>query len=263
MTDLAAAVPAPASAAAGTAGWVVLGAASPIARAFAAAVAEEGGTVILAGRDTETLERDAQDLRIRFPGVDVAVLAFDALDMPSHGAFAMRCRERISGEMNVFVAFGAMPPQEDSERDFNLARLAIDSTYVGAASILSAFAPMLEAQRGGTIVALGSVAGDRGRIKNYVYGSAKAGLHAFLQGLRARLSRSGAHVLTVKPGFVDTSMTFGMPGLFLVASPDDVARACLDAARRRRDVAYVPGFWRPIMTVIRMIPERVFKRLNI
>ncbi|HEX2114477.1 MAG TPA: SDR family NAD(P)-dependent oxidoreductase, partial [Alphaproteobacteria bacterium] len=108
-----------------------------------------------------------------------------------------------------------------------------------------------------------SVAGDRGRIKNYVYGSAKAGLSAYLQGLRARLFRSGVTVTTVKPGFVDTAMTFGLPGMFLVASPESVARACLAAARRGREEVYVPFFWWGIMTIIRNIPERIFKRLSI
>jgi short-subunit dehydrogenase len=113
------------------------------------------------------------------------------------------------------------------------------------------------------VVAFGSVAGDRGRLKNYVYGSAKAGLHAYLSGLRNRLRRKGVHVMTVKPGFVDTAMTWGMPGMFLVARPDDVARACLTAAEKNTDVFYVPWFWRWIMVVICAIPERLFKRLDI
>jgi decaprenylphospho-beta-D-erythro-pentofuranosid-2-ulose 2-reductase len=244
------------------AGWVILGASSPIARAFAAAVAAEGARVILAGRETEMLERDARDLRIRF-GAGVDVMSLDARDMGAHPAFARACRAEIADELNLFLAIGAMPPQEESEKDFAIAQAAIESSFVGAASLLSAFAPLLEAQERGAVVALGSVAGDRGRLKNYVYGSAKAGLHAFLQGLRARLARKGVHVVTVKPGFVDTAMTFGMPGIFLVASPEDCANACLAAARRGRDVLYFPIFWWPIMAIIRSIPERWFKKLSI
>jgi len=112
-------------------------------------------------------------------------------------------------------------------------------------------------------VALGSVAGDRGRLKNYVYGAAKAGLHTYLQGLRARGVRSGVQVVTVKPGFVDTAMTWGLPGMFLVASPDAIAAACLSAVAKKRDVIYAPFFWWGIMTIIRHIPERIFKKLNI
>lgn len=244
------------------AGWVVLGASSPIARAFAAAVAAERASVILAGRDTDMLARDAQDLRIRF-GAVVEVMPLDARDMRAHPAFARACRERMADELNLFLAIGAMPPQEESERDFEVARAAIESSFVGAASLLSAFAPLLEAQGRGAIIALGSVAGDRGRLKNYVYGSAKAGLHAFLQGLRARLARKGVVVVTVKPGFIDTAMTFGMPGTFLIAAPEDCAAACLAAARHGRDVVYFPIFWWPIMMILRSIPERWFKKLNI
>lgn len=243
-------------------GWVVLGASSPIARAFAAAVARGGESVILAGRDDGVLQRDASDLVIRY-GADVAVFPFDALDMASHSPFAARCRERISGVLNVFLAFGSMPSQQEIDRDFALARSVIDATFIGAASVLSCFAPVLEAQRGGAIVALGSVAGDRGRLKNYVYGSAKAGLHVFLQGLRARLARRGAHVVTIKPGFIDTGLTFGMPGLFMLASPQHCAQACLAAVKKRRNVAYVPLVWLPIMTIIKLIPEQFFKRLDI
>jgi short-subunit dehydrogenase len=139
----------------------------------------------------------------------------------------------------------------------------IDTGLTGAVSILHRLAPVLERRRAGTIVAFGSVAGDRGRLKNYVYGAAKAGLHTYLAGLRNRLGRSGVHVMTVKPGFVDTGMTFGLPGLFLVAQPEAVARACLDAAAKRRDVIYVPWFWQVIMAIIRAVPERIFKRLSV
>ena len=155
------------------------------------------------------------------------------------------------------------PVFQHLDRDPALALRAITVNYIGAVNLLQVAAPIFEAQRRGRIVALGSVAGDRGRLKNYVYGSAKAGLSVYLQGLRARLYRSGVTVTTVKPGFVDTAMTFGLPGLFLVASPESVARACLKAAKAGREELYVPFFWWGIMTIIRNIPERLFKRLNI
>jgi short-subunit dehydrogenase len=112
------------------------------------------------------------------------------------------------------------------------------------------------------VIVVGSVAGDRGRLKNYVYGSAKAGLHAFAQGLRARLFRAGVQVTTVKPGFIDTAMTFGMKSGPLMASPEACARACLRHARRGREVAYYPPVWRLIMLIIKHIPEPLMKRMS-
>jgi short-subunit dehydrogenase len=243
--------------------WLVLGASSAIARAFARVAAMDGADVILAGRDRDDLDKTAADVALR-GGHRATVLDFDALDYAGHAAFVQRARaEAGSGTLNIFLAFGTMPSQAEIDLDPKLAFRTIESNYIGAVSVLQAAAPVLEAQKRGMVVVLGSVAGDRGRIKNYVYGSAKAGLSAYLQGLRARLFRSGVSVTTVKPGFVDTAMTFGLPGMFLVASPHSVARACLAAARRGREEIYVPFFWWGIMTIIRNIPERIFKRLSI
>jgi short-subunit dehydrogenase len=243
--------------------WLVLGASSAIARAFARVAAADGADVILAGRDREDLDRTAADIAIRWRH-RALVLDFDALDFGAHAALMQRARDEAgAGTLNVFLAFGTMPSQAEIDEQPALAFRTIESNYIGAVSILQAAAPVLEAQKRGAVVALSSVAGDRGRIKNYVYGSAKAGLTAFLQGLRARMFRAGVTVTTVKPGFVDTAMTFGLPGMFLVASPDAVARACLAAAKRGREEVYVPFFWWGIMTIIRNIPERIFKRLSI
>jgi short-subunit dehydrogenase len=124
-------------------------------------------------------------------------------------------------------------------------------------------APLIEARGSGTVIGVGSVAGDRGRIGNYVYGAAKAGFATYLSGLRNRLTRAGGHVVTVKPGFVDTAMTWGLPGMFLVSSPEAVADALLKAVRKRRNVLYTPFFWRYIMLIIRNIPEPIFKKMSI
>ena len=145
----------------------------------------------------------------------------------------------------------------------SLAQQVIAVNYLGAVSILSRLAPRMAEEGGGAMVVLSSVAGDRGRPSNYVYGSAKAGLNAYLQGLRASYAAKGVRVTTVKPGFMDTSMTYGLPGMFLVASPEACARACLRFAVKGRDVAYFPAFWWFIMAVIRAIPERIFKRLRL
>jgi short-subunit dehydrogenase len=121
----------------------------------------------------------------------------------------------------------------------------------------------MEARGAGNVVGVSSVAGDRGRLGNYVYGSAKAGFTAYLSGLRNRLGRKGVHVMTVKPGPVDTAMTWGIEGMFLVAPPEKVAKDILKAVRKRKDVIYTPFFWRYIMLIIRHVPERIFKKMSI
>ena len=145
------------------------------------------------------------------------------------------------------------------------ARRAIDLNFTSAVALLAPLASYLEGRRSGYLAAISSVAGDRGRQSNYTYGAAKAGLTAYLQGLRNRLYRSGVHVLTIKPGFVDTPMTRGLvnPNSPLVASPKRVARDIDRAIRRRRNTIYTPWFWRPIMLVVRLVPEFIFKRLKL
>ncbi len=243
--------------------WLVLGASSAIARAFARHAAHAGDMVILAGRDAADLADSAMDIAIRGPGA-AHTLQFEARDHHSHPAVAMQAAG-IAGDLplSVFLAFGAMPSQTDIDADFAVAWTTLDTNFVGAVSILQSLAPVLERRKTGRIVALSSVAGDRGRLKNYVYGAAKAGLATYLQGLRARLFRAGVPVTTVKPGFVDTAMTWGLPGMFLVASPEAVAAACYVAAKKGKEEIYVPFFWWGIMTIIRNIPERIFKKLSI
>jgi decaprenylphospho-beta-D-erythro-pentofuranosid-2-ulose 2-reductase len=239
--------------------WLVLGASSSVARAFARLVAERGGDLILAGRDMRDIERIAADARIR-GAIRVDVRAFDALDRAGHEAFIADLPRRA---MNVFLAFGTLLPQAEIDSDPALAQQVIAVNYLGAVSMLSRLAPRMAQEGKGAIVALSSVAGDRGRPSNYVYGSAKAGLNAYLQGLRAAYNAKGVTVTTVKPGFMDTSMTYGMSGMFLVASPEACARACLDCADKGRDVVYFPRFWWLIMAIIKAIPERIFKRLRL
>ena len=220
-----------------------------------------GADVILAGRDADDLARTAADIRSAY-AVDASCVAFDAVDFAGHATLAESLAD-VPGVLNVALLFGIMPEQAEMDADPGLALACIEANFGGAVSILHRLAPVLEARRAGCIVGFGSVAGDRGRLKNYVYGATKAGLHTYLAGLRNRLGRSGVQVLTVKPGFVDTAMTFGLPGMFLVASPEDVARAVMLAVDRKRDEIYVPWFWWGIMTIIRNVPERIFKRLSI
>jgi short-subunit dehydrogenase len=241
--------------------WIILGATSSMARAFARAVAAEGAGVLLAGRDGEELAALAADCRLRGARLAEAV-AFDARDAATFCPLLDRL-EAEEGEVNAAVFVGSMPEQAAIDREPALIDGVVADSFTGPARFLQMLAPVMEARGGGTVVGVGSVAGDRGRLGNYVYGAAKAGFATYLSGLRNRLTRAGGHVVTVKPGFVDTAMTWGLPGLFLVASPEAVAADLLKAVQKKRNVIYTPFFWRWIMLIIRHIPEPVFKKMKI
>lgn len=241
---------------------LILGATSPIARELAARFAREGANLFLAARDVEEVSRVAADLKVR-DGVAACVGAFEASDFDGHPAFVQRAVDELGGLDGVVLCFGSLGDEELARHDAAEDLRIINHNFVGAASILALVAERLEAQRSGFIIVLGSVAGDRGRRKNYSYGSAKGALALFAQGLRGRLACAGVHVMTVKLGYVDTRMTWGRPGVFLSLSPHDAAEKIHAAWRRKANVVYVPAFWRAIMTAVRIIPERLFKRLNV
>jgi short-subunit dehydrogenase len=240
---------------------LVIGATSAVARALAGELAVHGRDLVLAGRDRPELETIAADLAVRH-GVATAVCVLDVLDAAGHEAALGPWLEDETLE-GVVVAVGYLGDQRLAEMDLAETRRILDTNFTGCVALLNLVALRLEARGRGFICALSSVAGDRGRQSNYLYGAAKAGLSVYLQGLRNRLHRAGVRVLTVKPGFVDTAMTFGRPGLFLVASPGRVARSIFRAIEAGRDVVYVPGFWRPLMLAVRSVPERLFKRLRL
>jgi short-subunit dehydrogenase len=248
-----------------SAGALILGASSGIGKAVARRLAIRGTPLILAGRDAEDLERTAADLRVRY-GVEAQPLPFDATDYDGHPAFFESCLSRLDGSLaGVVLCHGDMADQAEAQRDFALARRMIDVNFTSAVSVLERAAEYLQRRGGGYICGVSSVAGDRGRQSNYLYGSTKAALSAYLQGLRNRLARSGVAVVIVKPGFVDTAMTWGLlkPGSPLVADPDRVAADICRAIDRRRDQIYTPWFWRWIMLIIRGIPEPIFKRMKL
>lgn len=243
--------------------WLVVGASSAIARAFARCAAAANSTIVLAGRDRADLEATAADLRVRFTQ-RVDVVDFDAHRPETHAAALDEARSFAGpATLNLFIAFGVMPSQSDIDADPALAESVIDTNFTAVVRLLQFAAPMFATQKRGRIVVLGSVAGDRGRLSNYVYGAAKAGLHAYLQGLRARLWRAGVTVTTVKPGPVDTAMTFALGRLPLLAQPDAIAASCLKAALSGREEVYAPAPWRLIMAILRAIPEKFFKKLSI
>lgn len=241
--------------------WIILGATSSMARAFARTVAARGDAVFLAGRDLEDLNATRHDCTAH--GARLAeVLTFDARKPEGFAAIIDRL-EREDGLVNAVVFVGSMPEQSAIDADPGLIDGTVTDSFTGPARLLQMIAPLIEARGGGTVVGVGSVAGDRGRIGNYVYGAAKAGFHTYLSGLRNRLNRSGGHVVTVKPGFVDTAMTWGIEGMFLVAAPQKVAEDILKAVEKKRNVIYTPFFWRYIMLIIRSIPEPIFKKMSI
>lgn len=242
---------------------LVVGATSSISRAFAEEMCKNGAAVHLVARDNQELERIASDLKIRHQA-KVSWSALEIQDLKLHKSIIDESIQQLGGTIDgVFIAVGELGEQSRTELDPLAAAMTAEINYVGPVSILTIVANYLQEKGSGWIACLSSVAGDRGRPSNYVYGSSKGALSIFLQGLRARMFKHGVHVMTVKPGFVDTKMTFGKPGMFLVADPAYVARSIVGGLKAKRDVLYVPPFWWLIMTIIRSIPEPVFKRMKL
>jgi short-subunit dehydrogenase len=205
----------------------------------------------------------AADIRVRH-GVEVGVIHYDATDFDALPACFEQCLQSGNGFVGgIVLASGYMSPQTDAQRDPAEARRIIDINYTSAAMLLDLVANHFEPRGEGFICGISSVAGDRGRQSNYLYGSAKAGLTTYLQGLRNRLTKAGVPVITVKPGFVDTAMTFGMPGMFLVATPEKVADDIVRAIDKGKATIYTPWFWWGIMTIIKNIPESMFRRMKL
>jgi decaprenylphospho-beta-D-erythro-pentofuranosid-2-ulose 2-reductase len=239
---------------------LILGARSDIAMAVAHRFAKAGYNIQLAARGAESLDADCSDIELRYQ-VRVTLHEFDALDITSHVGFVEHFLELPS---IAVCAVGYMGEQAESERDVKAAAQVMRSNFEGPASILAELANRFEQRGSGALVGISSVAGERGRATNYVYGSAKAGFTAFLSGLRNRLTKKGVHVVTVLPGFVTTKMTDGMDlPAKLTAQADEVADAVFKAVQKRRNIIYVKPIWRFIMIIIRNIPERIFKRMKI
>ncbi|SDR40807.1 hypothetical protein SAMN05519103_02758 [Rhizobiales bacterium GAS113] len=239
---------------------LILGGTSDIGRATALRYAQDGWRVRLAGRDPAGLRREADDIAAR-SAAEVTTYPLDILDAGAFTAFADALPELPD---TVLCVIGQLGDQKRAQSDIEHAAEIMRSNFEGPALLLGLFAERFVARESGMIIGVGSVAGDRGRASNYVYGAAKAGFGAFLSGLRNRLAGAGIHVLTVKPGFVRTRMTEGLklpPPL--TATPQEVADAIFRAATRRRNAIYVKGRWRAIMTVIGLIPEPIFKKLKL
>ncbi|MCR9274865.1 MULTISPECIES: SDR family oxidoreductase [Mameliella] len=239
---------------------LILGARSDMGQAIAHAFAAQGHPIQLAARNAASLDAARADLALRH-GVEVTLHDFDVLDSDGFAPFL----DSLPALPQVAVSVvGYMGDQAENERDLDKASLVLRSNFEGPAGILALLANRFEARGSGTLVGVSSVAGDRGRATNYVYGSAKAGFTAFLSGLRNRLAKKGVHVVTVLPGFVNTAMTEGMDlPAKLTAEPQEVGGAVLKAVQKGRNVIYVRGIWWLVMAIIRNIPEPVFKKLKI
>ncbi len=241
---------------------LVLGATSGIAEATCRIWAAQGASLFLVARNAEKLAAVAADLRVRGASyVDTAVADLD--DTDQHPALLAHAINSLTGMDIAYLAHGILGDQPQAEQDFNTAAQIIYTNFMAPVSLLTWLANFCVQRHAGTLAVISSVAGDRGRKSNYLYGSSKAGLSAFLQGLRNRVDREGVTVLTIKPGPVKTAMTSGMPKSDKFADVDQVAKSIVAAIDKRRDILYVPFIWQPIMCVIRHIPESIFKKLNL
>ncbi|HEX5802659.1 MAG TPA: SDR family oxidoreductase [Azospira sp.] len=239
---------------------LIVGAASAIAEAAARQWAGRGAALFLVARNATKLETIAADLRVRGAS-SVAVHVLDATDLAAHAAMFDAALATLGGIDVALIAHGTLPDQKACEASVELTLKEIENNGLSVIALATRLANLLEAQGSGCIAVISSVAGDRGRQSNYVYGAAKGMVTRFLQGLRNRLAKRGVHVLTIKPGFVDTPMTAAFKKGALWAQPADVAHGIITAIDKGRDHVYLPGFWRLIMLVISHIPERIFKKL--
>ncbi len=240
---------------------LVLGANSDVAYAVARQFANnDQADIVLASRHLELLEKKAKDIHIRY-NVTARALEFDATQFSAHLDFFQQLDPIPDG---VVLAFGYLGDQATAQTDFKEARKIIDTNFAGAVSILEIVAAEFQRRGSGFIVGISSVAGDRGRQSNYLYGAAKGAMSIYLSGLRNRLSRHNVHVATILPGFIRTKMTAGLnlPAM-LTASPEQVAADIYQAVRKSKDIVYTRWFWRWIMAIIKSIPEFIFKRMTL
>ncbi len=241
---------------------LIIGATSAIAEATARQWAARGDALFLVGRRTAPLDSIADDLRIR-GAASVGCFTMDACDTSAHAAMLEAAEKTLGGLDVALIAHGSLPDQKACEASVELTLKEIETNALSVIALATQLAEGFEKQGRGTLVVISSVAGDRGRQSNYVYGAAKGMVSLFMQGLRNRLAKKGVQVVTIKPGFVDTPMTAAFPKGALWAKPDAIARGIVHAIDRNADEVYLPGFWRLIMFIIRHIPERVFKKLSL
>jgi len=242
---------------------LIIGATSAIAEATARIFAARGETLFLVARNAERLQAIKADLDVR-GAVRTATATLDVADVVAQQAIIDQAERELGGLDIVLIAHGTLSDQGECEKSVAALRREFEVNALSTMALLTILANTFEARRTGTLAVISSVAGDRGRQSNYVYGAAKAAVTAFLSGLRQRLAKSNVDVLTIKPGFVDTPMTANIANKgALWAKPDAVAAGIVRAIDKRRNVVYLPGFWALIMLVIKHIPEAIFKKLKL
>ncbi len=241
---------------------LVVGATSAIAQATIRHFAEDGDNLFLVARNAEKLQAVADDAKVRGAS-KVETWLLDVTELDRHQEMLDEAEKSIGALDVVFVAHGTLPDQKKCEASVEETLKALSVNAISVIALLTLVANDFEQRRHGTIAVISSVAGDRGRQSNYVYGTAKAAVSIFTQGLRNRLFRSGVKVVTIKPGFVDTPMTAHIRKGPLFASAESVGDRIYKAIVKGEDVVYVPWFWTIIMTVIKLIPESIFKRMKL
>jgi hypothetical protein len=242
---------------------LIIGATSAIAVACARIWSIEKAEFFLVGRNLEKLQQTADDLRVR-GAVTIHIYGLDVNQFESHAAMFEVCYASLGQVDIALIAHGTLPNQTACEQDVRIALQELSSNGLSVIALLTLLANRMEAQSVGTIAVISSVAGDRGRASNYLYGTAKAAVSTFCEGLRVRLFNSGVHVLTIKPGFVDTPMTHGLSlPKALVVSPEKIANDITKAINKNQNTLYTPWFWKLIMLIIIHIPSFLFKRIKL
>ena len=243
---------------------LILGATSTIAVEVQKILANDETTFYLVARNKEELDAVSQDLKTR--GAKVVTKIQDLADESKHDSLINDIKGTFEAVDVALLAYGVLPNQENCQKDLQALKDAYQVNLFSAVSLLTRLSNQIEKQNlkdhPATIAVISSVAGDRGRQSNYVYGSAKAGLTAFLSGLRSRLLNKNIHVLTILPGFVDTKMTADLKKGILFATPQSVAIGIVKAIENKNNVVYLPFFWKYIMLIVKIIPEMIFKNLK-
>jgi decaprenylphospho-beta-D-erythro-pentofuranosid-2-ulose 2-reductase len=241
---------------------VALGATSAIAEATLRLLAERGARFYLVARNQRKLDAVAADLRTRGASA-VATQAMDLDDTAAHPAMLAAAAQSLGAIEMALLAHGVLGDQAEAEASYSAAEAVFRTNFLSAVSLITWLANYFESMGQGTLAVISSVAGDRGRKSNYVYGASKGALSIFLEGVRNRIDRAGVQVLTIKPGFVATPMTAHVAQGPLFAQPSQVAKGIVKAIERRRDVVYLPAFWAMVMLVVRLVPRRIFKKVNL
>ena len=241
---------------------LALGATSAIAEATLRLLAERGARFYLVARNQDKLNAVAADLHTRGAS-GVATHAMDLDDTAAHAAMLAAAAQSLGTIEMALLAHGVLGNQAEAEASYAAAEAVFRTNFLSAMSLITWLANYFESTGQGTLAVISSVAGDRGRKSNYVYGASKGALSIFVDGVRNRIDRAGVQVLTIKPGFVATPMTAHLVQGPLFAQPSQIAPGIVKAIEKRRDVVYLPAFWAIIMMVLRLVPRRIFKRLNV